>query len=250
VTATTIGQEVAHSYGLEHVNEPGDIMNPTNSGGDASFRDTCIQIVSNQGIACGQQHATHCGSGSAQNAHQELLTLFGTAVPDTQSPSVQIVAPRDGEAFDVGASFEIEVEAQDDTAIEIVRLYNNGAALDSDASEPYGWSVSDIPEGTYELYVEATDLAGNLSTSNVVTVVVGPPGAADGGTDDDGGGGDSGGTDDGGSESAGLPDMFGEDADDQGCGCGYAGGTDREPGRWAALLALMGLSFVRRRRAA
>lgn len=47
VTATTINQEVAHSYGLEHVDEPGDIVNPYNAGGDASFIDACIQIVTN-----------------------------------------------------------------------------------------------------------------------------------------------------------------------------------------------------------
>jgi hypothetical protein len=39
VTATTIGQEVAHSYGLEHVDEPGDVMNPFNAGGDVLFID-------------------------------------------------------------------------------------------------------------------------------------------------------------------------------------------------------------------
>jgi len=45
VVATTIGQEVAHSFELEHVDEPGDIMDPFNAGGGPSFRDQCIQLV-------------------------------------------------------------------------------------------------------------------------------------------------------------------------------------------------------------
>ncbi|MGB1276981.1 MAG: hypothetical protein ACPG77_14650, partial [Nannocystaceae bacterium] len=47
--ATTISQEIAHAYGLEHVDEPGDIMNPYNAGGDPGFLDTCIPIIPNNG---------------------------------------------------------------------------------------------------------------------------------------------------------------------------------------------------------
>ncbi len=54
ITATTISQEVAHGFGLEHVDEPSDIMNPFNAGGDPAFMNACIQIVSNGGpVQCG-----------------------------------------------------------------------------------------------------------------------------------------------------------------------------------------------------
>src|SRR5690606_18322965 len=79
VTATTIGQEVAHSYGLEHVDQPADIMNPYNAGGDASFTDVCIPIV--QGVVCGSQHAAERGSSSQQHSHAELRTLCAPAHP-------------------------------------------------------------------------------------------------------------------------------------------------------------------------
>jgi MYXO-CTERM domain-containing protein len=269
-TATTIGQEVAHSYGLEHVNEEGDIMNPYNAGGDPAFTDQCITIVGGGSIVCGGQHAAECGSAGQQNSHQELLTLFGASTPDTASPTVAITYPSDGEEFDAGADFEITVDAADDVGIESVTLFNNGAAQGSpDASAPYGWSVTGIPEGTYELYVEAVDYSGNVSMSATVTIGVGGAPATtadDGGTDDGDGdadngsaddaddGGDGDGDDDDGddgvdTEDSGLPPGYGLDRDaDQGCACTtqrVGPGGPRDLPIWLAAVVLLGL--VRRR---
>ncbi len=240
VQATTIGQEVAHSFGLEHVDEPGDIMNPYNSGGDPAFLDECLPVV--MGGVCGSQHEPNCGSQFSQNSHQDLLDLFGPSEPDTQAPTVQIIAPGDGAMYPVGAEFEITVMAADDNAVEFVDLYRGDAKLQSDAVAPYGWNVTDIPEGTYQFSVQATDLAGNVATSNVVTVYVGvempsdDSGSADGGSADGGsadGTAGEGGTDDPGENGGG----------DEGCGCNLRSATP--PGAALALLLL----FTRRRRA-
>jgi MYXO-CTERM domain-containing protein len=269
--ATTIGQEVAHSYGLEHVDEPGDVMNPYNAGGDPSFTDQCIGVVG--GVVCGEQHAAECGSSNQQNSHRELLTLFGSATPDTASPTVAITAPADGATFDTGATFEITVEASDDVEIDQVILYNNDEEIESDGSSPYGWTVNDAPAGNYVFYVEAYDTAGNVSMSDTVSVVVGDApaeddgggdeaadsadgggdSAADGGGDSasDGGDGGDAGDDDGdggggeGETDGALPPDFGLDSrgTDQACAC--TSGRDR-PAAWAGLLLLVGL--VRRRR--
>ena len=48
--ATTMSQEIAHAFGLEHVKEPNDIMNPYNGGGDPAFLDQCAPTT---GIHCG-----------------------------------------------------------------------------------------------------------------------------------------------------------------------------------------------------
>lgn len=254
IQATTVSQEVAHSYGLEHVDEPGDIMNPFNAGGDASFIDSCIPIVTNgQGIACVQQHAAHCSGGTAQNAHLELLDLFGAAVPDTAAPVVAITSPNDGDVFEPGSSFEILVEASDDVAIQEVELFNNGTPLQTDASEPYGWEVENIPEGEYELFVIARDPAGNETTSESVNIVVGtaPSGgsdsAGDSGGESSGGGADggddgpSGGTD---GDTDGLPMGFGDEGAETGCGCTQG---PSQPG-WLLLFGLLGLARRRRTR--
>lgn len=264
VTATTIGQEVAHSYGLEHVDEPGDIMNPYNAGGDAAFTDQCIQIV--QSVSCGAQHSAQCGSQTSQNSYQELLTLFGPSTPDTALPTVQITSPTDGQEFAIGSDFTISVEAADDVGVQEIVLFNNGAQVQTDTDEPWGWDVTNVPEGEYEFYVEATDLAGNNAQSNVVTVVVtadpdpnagGDDGGADDGGADDGGDGGDDGADDG---SAGdddddddgtvdgddaLPMGFGQDgATTEGCACSSRS-SDSTP-TW--MLSLLLLGFVRRRR--
>jgi MYXO-CTERM domain-containing protein len=265
VTATTIGQEVAHSFGLEHVNEPGDIMNPYNAGGNASFLDQCIAVEAGQnGIVCGAQHAAQCGQSNVQNSHRELLELFGPDTPDTQPPTVQITSPSDGDVFGVGADFEIQVTAADDTGIAVLHLFNHGQQIESDDSEPYGWSVIGAPEGTYELHVEAHDLGGNIGLSNTVTVTVsdvpqgntggsgdGGSGADDGASDDGSGpatagGEDDGGDDDGGVDDNSLPSGYGRGDELDGCSCRSDDvGTHRRPAAWMCLLAL---GLVRRRR--
>lgn len=243
VQATTVSQEVAHSYGLEHVDEPGDIMNPFNAGGDASFLDACIPIVSNgQPIVCGPQHAEHCPGGTSQNAHLELLDLFGTAVPDTAAPIVAISFPSDGDVFSPGDAFTIMVEASDDIGVASVQLFNNGSPLQSDTSEPFGWDVDDIPEGEYEMYVVASDAVGNETTSETITVYVGDPPVAE--TGDGGSSGTAGDDDDdGGTGDTDVGETLGLDGDDAdaGCGCSQSGSG----GQYLLLLGVFGL--VRRR---
>ena len=262
VTATTIGQEVAHSFGLEHVNEPGDIMNPYNAGGNASFRDECIQIApGQQGIVCGAQHAAQCGSTTLQNSHRELLALFGPNAPDTQAPVVQITTPSDGATFPSGSDFDIHVTATDDSGIQVVHLFNHGQQIESDASEPYGWKVVGAPAGEYAFHVEAHDLAGNVGLSNTVTVTVSDVPQGNGGSGGGGsGGGDGGGggaSDDGGGspttvggaegdgDDDALPGAYGRDGDDAGCSC-HADDVGGGPPTW--MLGLLGIGLLRRRR--
>jgi hypothetical protein len=244
IVATTIGQEVAHSFGLEHVDEPGDIMNPYNAGGDPSFRDECIQIV--QGGQCAQQHQLHCGSGQAQNSHLELLELFGTSVPDTQAPLVEITSPADGDTFEVGADFRIDVAVSDDQAVASVELFNGEMAQQTDANEPYGWDVVDIPEGVYEFSVVARDPTGNESTSNIVTVYVGvdAPEEDDGDADGDSGEDDDGTEGDGDGTGGGTSGVDQDGGGDEGCGCREAGNG----GHAAFGLGLVVIAAVRRRR--
>lgn len=218
ITATTIGQEVAHSFGLEHVDEPSDIMNPYNAGGDPTFIDQCIPIVG--GSLCNAQHTANCPDGTAQNAHQELLGMFGPAVVDTDPPVVLITAPLDGQVYEVGASFSVVASITDDSAVVSAQLFNNGQAVMLDTSEPFGWMINNVPEGEYTLEVTAVDEVGNEGTSTAITISVVPPAGEDTDTD-----------------------TAGQDEDASGCGCRQRGGATP---LWAAGLLLVALARRRR----
>jgi uncharacterized protein (TIGR03382 family) len=243
-TATTIGQEVAHSYGLDHVDAPQDILNPVNVGGDPSFVDECLPLVGN---SCPDQHAQHCPDGAGQNSHQELLTLFGPSIPDTTGPVVLITAPLSGTTFEPGSAFTVLVTITDDSQVAETELYINGQYVDVDTSAPWGFQVNDVPSGLYAIEVVATDEYDNQGLSTPISILVAGGDAQDSEGDEgdpaDGSGGAGSGS--GSGSDGGETEGAGQDEDGKGCGCAQSGGTPA----FAAgpLLLLLGL---RRRRAA
>src|SRR5690606_27495465 len=78
--AEIILQEVAHTWGLEHVNSKADLLYPTTEGTNKTFRDECLKIVSDTNLNpsngyCNSMHTNFCQSGW-QNSYRELLALF------------------------------------------------------------------------------------------------------------------------------------------------------------------------------
>jgi hypothetical protein len=176
--ARTIGQEIAHSLGLEHTVEPSDIMSYAYGPTDFWFVDDCMDILTtdfSSQIWCATQHEWFCPQ-EQQNSHAELVELIGAAAPDTQSPALSIAFPTDEQRFAAGASFTIVVDAVDDVGIAEIELFSNGAPVALDVASPWGWDVHSISAGEYELYAEARDLAGNVAVSGVVTILVGMEG--------------------------------------------------------------------------
>jgi MYXO-CTERM domain-containing protein len=170
--ANTISQEVAHSYGLEHVNHQGDLMYPMSTGGDPAFLDLCVPIVPSPDIGCPGQHAQYCPEAQ-QNSHRELLGRFGARTPDDVDPAVAIVEPHHEDELDVGADFDIVADAIDERALANVVLFVNESNIGGRTQAPYTWHVDDMPMGVFDMYVIAVDAAGNMSRSETVTIYVG-----------------------------------------------------------------------------
>jgi len=256
-TAETVAQEAGHAWGLDHLFECTDVMTYLEGCGDKGF------VVGDQQCGEYEPRACDCG-GNTQNSGQLLIDLFGDGAPDTSAPVVSVVAPVDGDSFDLGASFDVLLEANDDTGVTQVALYLDGAMMATDTMTPFeGWGVNDLPAGEHDLYVEASDIAGNIATSNVVTVWVGDGAPPDGSSMDDGGDdrGDDDDDDDGRGDDdddddddddagsgGGLPYFPGlmEQREDDGCGCTTSPNGSNTLG-WLAILLALGL--VRRRSA-
>ena len=221
-TATTISQEIGHSLGLEHVAEPSDIMNPTNVGGDPSFRDECLPL--SQPAECPNQHEAECGAADQQNAHQELYRLLGPASPDASGPSIQILSPLDGENFDLDEAFEIVIDADDGLTIHKAALFVNTLLENTDDAAPFGWTAKQSVVGEYELRVEVLDTQGYIRVSNTVTITVGRTSPLGGGV---------------------LPPPgYGVRQEPEGCACTSGGRSGHAP-TWALVLLW---AVARRRR--
>jgi hypothetical protein len=219
--ATTISQELAHAFGLEHVKEPQDIMNPYNAGADPTFMDQCIVIDGRgNGIVCGSQHVPYCGAQTSQNSYQELLGFFGASNPDVAPPTVSITYPMDGAIFEAGETFNLTINASDDQGDPTVDVYYNGGKVKTLLGPPYELELSNVQPANYSFYAIAIDGSSNMATSMTVNFTVVPASSTSTSTSTSGaettGGGSS-----GGSGGSGDPTSGGEDdtgADDGGSG--------------------------------
>jgi MYXO-CTERM domain-containing protein len=172
-TATTISQEIAHSFGLEHVDDPSDVMNPYNTGTDPSFTDDCISVVGEP--ECAAQHLRNCESTSRQSSHFELVDLIGPAAPDESGPGIELVTPEDGDVFEEGEAFEILVTPDEGLDVAEMALFVNGNFTDSDDGAPFGWTATEADRGEYEIYVEAVETSGRRVATDTIIVYVGDP---------------------------------------------------------------------------
>ena len=196
------------------------------------------------------------------------------SMPDDVPPVVTVVTPTMDQEFDADGSAQVEVQAQaTDEGWGVAEVSMTIRALASgDEQEdvrnewqPYVWGLT-LPAGAYEVQLQATDHAGNVSDPQVVCFGVGgpgceEPGGSEGGDETTGGissgtgggegstgdepqgtSGTPGGTSGGDGSSSGTHASDGEDAG----GCRVGG--DGAPG-FAWLVLGLGALRLRRRAA-
>lgn len=92
---------------------------------------------------------------------------------DDQPPTVQIVAPQNGESVIEGQSISVVVDATDDINVTRVDFLIDGAFVDSSTFAPFGGQIT-VPVGvsTFALEAWAIDTAGNATVSTVNLAVL------------------------------------------------------------------------------
>lgn len=254
-SSATVSQEVAHAWGLDHTMGSDRIMSYQN-GTNKHFGDNCQPLCEDacQGpgsIGCRLTHEIYCGVGSeTQNDLAELNKIFGGPEPDTEPPTVEIAEP----VADNGV-----LELPDMSSVNIVaKIHDNYGGVgwkitiskdgmvvkdEVDYDRVGTWYLANMPEGTYEVILEAEDHADHV-VQDKLTIIVGTPadpttGGGSGTDTDTGSDTDAGGSSGGGSATSGP----GGDKEG-GCECSARG----EGGLGALGLPLLGLLWAHRAR--
>jgi MYXO-CTERM domain-containing protein len=274
--AKAVLQEIAHTWGLEHVDSKSDLLYPTTQSiPDPSFQDVCNPIVRlddkgntvPEDWVCAQQHSQFCGLNQ-QNSYRELLQIFGPGVPDLTAPTLEITSPADGSTVD--PSFELAMHVEDNQSPQLLVVNIAVEGPDSFTADPTSWAspsdltfpIAGVKPGEYTITATVVDEYDNEALDVVTFTVKGaPPDPTTTGTTTTEGGttespttgepattGEPETTADPGDDT-GVPDPTsgpatggGSDDDDAGCNCR----TDAVPGA-PGLLLLLGLFGARRR---
>ncbi|RMG66633.1 MAG: hypothetical protein D6715_06455 [Calditrichaeota bacterium] len=101
------------------------------------------------------------------------VRVVGSALPDTLAPVIRILNPLNGQI--VSNPVRIVTQVTDDSPIQKVEFYIDGALVNTDVEFPYEyiWDVSGLINGSrHSIFAWAYDASGFSSASNVVSVTV------------------------------------------------------------------------------
>jgi len=265
--ASTVGQEAAHSWGLDHT-MGGDRIMSYQFGSNKKFGDNCQDLCEEacQGpnsIGCRAIHDKYCGEGAEQqNDLDELHFIFGTNEPDTEPPTVKISEPAEGAKYDSGSDVKVYSEVHDNyggVGWKLLVVKDGEVLIDQVAYDGVeSWLLAKIPDGNYQLTIEAEDHADHIVSQTVSFTVGGMAGGTGDGESDSGvpttsdtsdeSSGEAGGGSSSGDESGGPASDSGTagSGKDDG-GCRISRGDSAPLGLLAPLVGL-GLAWRARRR--
>lgn len=266
VVGDVIAQETSHNWGLEHTNNPTDLLYPTANGGFKEFVDNCMPIVPNgeNPVQCGYVHDVYCpgGGGEQQNSHAEMLGVFGPRSPDTTQPQIIGTYPAHGAQISADDTILITADIDDDSSFvgvkwtwveglppdieDYTRCTNKTCTDNFDPGPSFdpgamAWDFlqlsSPIPVGSYTFRIEVVDSYANYASQTFTFQVVegeGDGGSVDGGSADGGAVDETGASMDGGGDGddGGGAGTGGDDgaSGDGTSGPGLDGGDDGKGG--------------------
>ena len=160
-----IGQEVAHTWGLEHEMLASDPMTYLDFNGRRRFQNQAANIGEFS------PRRSDCGNATTQNSHAEITSVFGGSTPTP--PTVTITAPVEGASVNPG--FPVRADVIDDTAVTKVALYIDNQLVDEITGTPWVFNApDDLGDGVHLVEVRGYDLVGTMGKSSV-EVVIGAP---------------------------------------------------------------------------
>ena len=160
--------EAGHAWGLEHAGATGSVMARFPGVGEATFVDGCLELDLDGEVECPAARERYCPEGQ-QDAHAELLALFGDGSPDTVAPHAAIAWPPDGHVIRPGETLAVEVEVGDDHEgfgwlLEVPEL---GWEQVGREGEPTTLALV-VPEGRFTLRLEVLDHDRNVGEAEAV----------------------------------------------------------------------------------
>ncbi len=142
---------------------------------------TWTTVTATTNVSAGTFDVRLEATGSSGLGNIDYIQVTGTTpsaascsgTPTNNPPSVSITSPSNGASFTTGDNITINANASDnDGSVTLVEFYQGSTKLGQDASSPYSYTWSNVPQGNYSLTARATDNGGATTTSSAINISV------------------------------------------------------------------------------
>lgn len=160
-----IAHQIAHAWGLEHIDANQALMAPGPLDGDAAFARACTPLTAT--AVCTEQHEEHCDPGQ-QNSYVELLHITGPDSEDTTPPWIEILSPADGDRFEPSEPIPFSANVWDDFEGHGWKFSVEETGWEHIAGpNEFGVELDGLEPGRYTLRVDAIDHDLNQGVATV-----------------------------------------------------------------------------------
>ncbi len=132
-----------------------------NSGNAMTF------VLSSSGTSKREPESYDGSSSDAPSLHIE----YSTVPPPSDSPTVAITAPTDGDTIINGTNVSITADATDDVSISQVEFFVDDVSIGTDTSSPYA-TTNSFADGEHTIKAVSTDGDGQTATDEI-TITIG-----------------------------------------------------------------------------